>query len=51
VFLLARAGFTTFALRDDQNVEKSLAAFNDFSSYYQQAADRFVDQRALPLAA
>ena len=51
VFLMARAGFTTFALRDDQNVEKSLAAFNDFSSYYQHAADRFVDQHALPLAA
>ena len=51
VFLMARAGFTTFALRDDQSVEKSLAAFNDFSSYYQQAADRFVDQHALPLAA
>ena len=51
VFLMARAGFTTLALRDDQNVEKSLAAFNDFSSYYQHAADRFVDQHALPLAA
>ena len=51
VFLMARAGFTTFALRDDQSVEKSLAAFNDFSSYYQHAADRFVDQHALPLAA
>ena len=51
VFLMARAGFTTFALRDDQSVEKSLAAFNDFSSYYQRAADRFVDQHALPLAA
>ena len=51
VFLMARAGFTTFALRDDQSVEKSLAAFNDFSSYYQLAADRFVDQHALPLAA
>ena len=51
VFLMARAGFTTFALRDDQSVEKSLAAFNDFSSYYQRAADRFVDQHALPMAA
>ena len=51
VFLLSRVGFTTFALRDDQNVEKALAAFNDFSSYYQHAADRFVDQHALPLAA
>ena len=51
VFLLSRVGFTTFALREDQNVEKALAAFNDFSSYYQHAADRFVDQHALPLAA
>ena len=51
VFLMARAGFTTFALRDDQSVEKSLAGFNDFSSYYQHAADRFVDQHALPMAA
>jgi uncharacterized protein (DUF934 family) len=51
VFLMSRVGFTTFALRNDQNVEKSLAAFNDFSSYYQFAADRFIDQRALPLAA
>ena len=51
IFLMSRAGFTTFALRDDQSVEKSLAAFNDFSSYYQRAADRFVDRSALPLAA
>ena len=40
---MSRAGFTTFALRDDQNVEKALAAFNDFSAYYQHAADRFVN--------
>lgn len=51
LFLMARAGFTQFALRDDQNIEQSLAAFNDFSSYYQHAADRFVDRAALPLAA
>jgi uncharacterized protein (DUF934 family) len=51
VFLMSRAGFTTYALREDQNVEKTLAAFNDFSSYYQHAAGRFVDQHALPLAA
>ena len=51
IFLMSRAGFTTFALRDDQSIEKSLAAFNDFSSYYQHAADRFVDRSALPLAA
>ena len=51
IFLLSRVGFTTFALRDDQNVEDALAAFNDFSSYYQHAAGRFVEQHALPLAA
>lgn len=51
IFLMSRAGFTTFALRDDQNVEKALAAFNDFSAYYQHAADRFVNPDALPLAA
>ena len=51
VFLMSRAGFTTYVLREDQSVEKTLAAFNDFSSYYQHAAGRFVDQHALPLAA
>ena len=30
-------------------VEKALAAFNDFSAYYQHAADRFVNPDALPL--
>ena len=51
IFLMSRSGFTTFALRNDQSVEKALAAFNDFSSYYQHAADRFVYQHAMPLAA
>lgn len=51
VFLMSRAGFTSFALRDDQNIDKALAAFNDFSSYYQHAAERFVDRATLPLAA
>ena len=51
IFLMSRAGFTTFALRNDQSIEKALAAFNDFSSYYQHAAARFVDRSALPLAA
>ncbi len=49
VFLLSRSGFDTFALRDDQNVQASLAAFNDFSAYYQHAADRLV-QNGSPLA-
>lgn len=51
IFLMSRSGFTTFALRNDQSVDKALAAFNDFSSYYQHAADRFVHQHAMPLAA
>ena len=51
IFLMSRSGFTTFALRNDQSVDKALAAFNDFSSYYQHAADRFVYQHAFPLAA
>ncbi len=42
IFLLSRSGFDTFALRDDQDVQSALDAFNDFSSYYQLAADRFV---------
>ena len=51
IFLLSRSGFDTFALRDDQDVQSALNAFNDFSDYYQLAADRFVDRSAMPLAA
>jgi uncharacterized protein (DUF934 family) len=40
IFFLSRSGFDTFALRDDQDVQGALAAFNDFSAYYQHAADR-----------
>lgn len=40
LFLMARAGFDTFALRDDQHVDRALAAFRDFSVTYQLAADR-----------
>lgn len=36
LYLLSRSGFTTFALRDDQSVEKALAAFHDFSRHYQR---------------
>lgn len=49
VFILSRSGFDTFALRDDQNVQGVLAAFNDFSVYYQHAADRFAGNGS-PLA-
>lgn len=40
LFYLARCGFDTFALRDDQNVDASLSAFRDFSEAYQGAVDR-----------
>ena len=40
LFYLARCGFDTFALRDDQNVDASLSAFRDFSEAYQAAVDR-----------
>jgi uncharacterized protein (DUF934 family) len=40
LFLLARCGFDTFELRDDQDLEASLAAFGDFSETYQAGVDR-----------
>jgi uncharacterized protein (DUF934 family) len=39
IFLLSRAGFDSFALRDDHDVKSSTDAFNDFSLAYQYAAD------------
>jgi uncharacterized protein (DUF934 family) len=39
VFLLSRAGFDTFALRDDQDAQDSTKAFADFSLAYQYATD------------
>jgi uncharacterized protein (DUF934 family) len=41
IFLLARAGFDSFALRDDQSVTESAEALDDFSIAYQWGADRF----------
>jgi uncharacterized protein (DUF934 family) len=46
IFLLSRSGFDSFALRDDQDVQSALDAFNDFSGHYQLAADRFVGNAA-----
>lgn len=40
LFYLARCGFDTFELRDDQRVETALTAFADFTEVYQTAADR-----------
>ena len=39
IFLMARCGFDAFELRDDQDVEAVLAAFEDFSEVYQAAND------------
>ncbi len=40
LFILSRVGFDTFALRDDQDVDASLAAFRDFSEAYQVSVER-----------
>jgi uncharacterized protein (DUF934 family) len=40
LFNLARVGFDTFALRADQDIEASLAAFKDFSEAYQVSVER-----------
>ena len=40
LFYLARCGFDSFALRDDQDIEAALKAFADFSEVYQAAVDR-----------
>jgi uncharacterized protein (DUF934 family) len=40
LFDLARCGFDAFALRDDQDAEAALTAFEEFSEVYQAAADR-----------
>ena len=39
LFLLARCGFDTFALRDDQDPRAALAAFGDFDVRYQSGVD------------
>ncbi len=40
LFNLARVGFDTFALREDQDAQASLAAFRDFSEAYQVSVER-----------
>lgn len=37
---LSRCGFDAFDLREGENVETALSAFNDFSEAYQTAADQ-----------
>jgi uncharacterized protein (DUF934 family) len=39
LFYLSRCGFDAFQLREDQDGEAALSAFNDFSAPYQPAAD------------
>lgn len=40
LFYLARCGFDAFAMREDQDLEGSLEAFNTFTDAYQVSADR-----------
>jgi uncharacterized protein (DUF934 family) len=40
LYYLHRCGFDAFDLRDGEDVETALAAFNDFSEAYQTAVDR-----------
>jgi uncharacterized protein (DUF934 family) len=40
LLFLARCGFDAFALRDDQDVEAALAAFDDFTEAYQGSASQ-----------
>ena len=40
LFYMARCGFDAFLLRDDQNVELALKAFDDFRDAYQASVDK-----------
>jgi len=40
LFYMARCGFDSFALREDQDLEFSLKAFDDFQEGYQSSVDR-----------
>jgi uncharacterized protein (DUF934 family) len=39
LFFMARCGFNAFALRDGQDVDRAIAAFQDFPAVYQNNAD------------
>jgi uncharacterized protein (DUF934 family) len=45
IYLLARSGFDTFALRDDQLAHECVTAVDDFTVAYQWGADRFGARR------
>ncbi len=40
LLFMARSGFDAFALRDDQDGQEALAAFDDFSEAYQSSVER-----------
>lgn len=40
LFYMRRCGFDAFDLRDDQNIERALEAFDDFQEGYQSSVDR-----------
>lgn len=40
LFYMARCGFDSFAMREDQNLEFCLEAFDDFHEGYQSSVDR-----------
>lgn len=40
LFYMARCGFDAFSLRDDQNIDVALQAFDDFNDGYQVSVDR-----------
>lgn len=40
LFYLSRCGFDAFDLREDQDLQTALSAFDDFSDAYQTAADQ-----------
>lgn len=40
LFYMARCGFDAFALREDQNIDAALEAFDDFQDGYQVSVDK-----------
>lgn len=40
LFYMQRCGFTEFTMREDQNLEQALSAFEDFHEAYQSSVDR-----------
>lgn len=40
LFYMSRCGFDAFLMREDQNLEKALAAFDDFTEGYQTSVDK-----------